>query len=123
MMDATCDILDADTSNDPTPVREAISLLLHSDLFVQCRKQADTRHIERLVNSIARMEKLKLMARRYPRQESEPITAVSITPITRHKVELSISTHIRRSDQTPPPEGSGAEQPIHRYIAVDATPP
>jgi hypothetical protein len=26
MMDATCDILDSDTSIDPTPVREAISL-------------------------------------------------------------------------------------------------
>ncbi|MGZ8939921.1 MAG: hypothetical protein ACXW32_11980 [Limisphaerales bacterium] len=121
MMDATCDILDADTSIDPTPVREAISLLLHSDLLVQCRKQADTRHIERLVNSITRMEKLKLLSRRNPRQESEPITVESITPITRHKVGLSISTHIPRSHQTPPPEGSGAEPQIHRYsIARDA---
>ena len=121
MMDATYDILDADTSIDPAPVREAISLLLHDDLLVQIRKNADTRHIERLVNSITRMEKLKHLARRNPRHPSEPITAECLAPVTRHKVELSISTHIPPSHQTPPPEGSGAQPQIHRYsIARDA---
>ena len=82
-MDAASDILAADTSVDVTPVRESMSLLLHAHAMNYISQQADPISIDRLITSIARLEKLKTPPSRV--RESRPVTS-------HHRVDLSIKT-------------------------------
>ena len=85
-MDATCDILDADTSVDIAPLREALSLLLYSQAFNHSSAESICpQSIDRLLSAIARLEKLKSNNPRAPRpSRSRPFT-------THHKVDLSVT--------------------------------
>jgi hypothetical protein len=85
-MDATFDILEADTSVDTAPMREALSLLLHSRIMTYVREQTNPVSIDRLLSALTRLEKLKTHIAQRPHLTSREKT-------TRHKVEVQITTN------------------------------
>jgi hypothetical protein len=87
-MDATCDILEADTSVNTAPMREALSLLLHSRVMTYLREQADPVSIDRLLSALTRLEKLKTHIAQRPNLINAPREKT-----TRHQVDLRITTH------------------------------
>jgi hypothetical protein len=87
-MDATFDILEADTSVDTAPMREALSLLLHSRIMTFVREQTNPVSIDRLLSALTRLEKLKT----HIAQRAHLITAPR-EKTTRHKVEVQITTN------------------------------
>ena len=87
-MDAAFDILDADTSVDTAPMRESLSLLLHSRIMTYTREQTDPVSIDRLLSALTRLEKLKTHIAQRPHLTSGPREKT-----TRHKVDVQITTN------------------------------
>jgi hypothetical protein len=103
-MDAAFDILDADTSVDTAPLREALSLLLHSRIMTYVREQTDPVSIDRLLSALTRLEKLKTHIAQRPHLATGEKT-------TRHKVEVQITTN------------PGTPTPITIHATHQALPP
>jgi hypothetical protein len=87
-MDAAFDILDADTSVDTAPMREALSLLLHTRIMTYTREQTDPISIDRLLSALTRLEKLKTHIAQRPN-----LIAAPREKTTRHKVDVQITTN------------------------------
>jgi hypothetical protein len=106
-MDATFDILEADTSVDTAPMREALSLLLHSRIMTYVREQTNPISIDRLLSALTRLEKLKTHIAQRPH-------LVAGEKTTRHKIEVQITANpgapapitIQATHQTLPPSES-----------------
>ena len=101
-MDAACDIMDADTTVDATPLRESMSLLLHAHALNYIREGGDPVSIDRLITSIGRLEKLN---------KATPGNPSSLPATARHHVDVTIKTqrdhptpvHIEATHRTLPP--------------------
>jgi hypothetical protein len=87
-MDATCDILDEDTSVDPAPLREALGLLLYTRAFTYTREQTNPASIDRLLCALTRLEKLKTHIAQRPN-----LIAAPREKTTHHKVKVEITTN------------------------------
>jgi hypothetical protein len=87
-MDATFDILEADTSVNTAPMREALSLLLHSRIMTYVREQTNPVSIDRLLSALTRLEKLKTHIAQRPH-----LVAAPREKTTRHKIDVQITTN------------------------------
>jgi hypothetical protein len=116
-MDATFDILEADTSVDTAPMREALSLLLHTRIMTYVREQINPVSIDRLLSALTRLEKLKTHIAQRPNLINAPREKT-----TRHKVEVQITTN----PGTPAPitiqatHQSLADEPLQKQITHSA---
>jgi hypothetical protein len=83
-MEAAEDLLDSDAAGDVAPLRETLSLMLYSRTLYAVQKQGSSAEILRLVNTLAKLEKL---GRRAAPRNGSPASA----PVTRHIVDLNVS--------------------------------
>jgi hypothetical protein len=91
-VDTACDLLvDPDTA-EVAPLREALRLMLYSRAVYATKNQAAPSDIDKLVTTIAKVEKLAA--------HSQPATPrISANPITtRHHVELTVRTDPRERE-------------------------
>jgi hypothetical protein len=95
-MDATYDIIDADTSVNTAPMREALSLLLHSRIMTYTREQANPISIDRLLSALTRLEKLKT----HISQRSHLASAPREKSV-RHQIDVHITTNPASTTATP----------------------
>jgi hypothetical protein len=91
-MDTACDILEDEDAGENAPIHQALTAMLYSRALQAAQKQDLPETIDKLVTTIAKMEKLKRPAQ--CEKQSRPAT-------TRHRVELSI-VPANPSPQTPP---------------------
>lgn len=81
-MDTACDILENEDVGENAPIHQALTSLLYSRALHAAQKQAMPETIDKIVTTIAKLEKLKNCSSR----ASRPSRALT----TRHHVELSI---------------------------------
>ncbi len=81
-LDLACDILEPEDAAETAPLLQSLIVMLYSRALFAMKMQAEPSAIDKLVSTIARLERLKSRSHRESRERS-PLT-------TRHHVELSV---------------------------------
>lgn len=85
-METAEDLLDSDAAAALSPLRESLALMLYSRALRAAEQQADSAELERLVSTIAKLEKTRSHA-----VHDASARVGTRVPVTRHHVELTVS--------------------------------